>query len=201
MVETADKLPPVLVALMKGVVYREDDETRWQALLQLQPRVRDYFATIGLEVMLDEGEGYSYLRQRLATADDDEGLPRLVPRRPLSYPVSLLLALLRKRLTELDNAGSDTRLVLSRDELVEMYRVFFPETANEAGQLDRFDSHLSKVEAMGFLRRYGKKDEDKYEVRRILKAFVDGQWLGRLAEQLEQYRAHATGAAAVEEGA
>jgi hypothetical protein len=40
-----------------------------------------------------------------ATVDGEPELPRLVPRRQLSYPVSLLLALLRKKLVEFDAAA------------------------------------------------------------------------------------------------
>ena len=64
-------------------------------------------------------------------------MPRLIARRPLSFPVSLLLALLRKKLAEFDAGGGDTRLVLSRDELVEMIRVFMPEGSNDAWQPER----------------------------------------------------------------
>ena len=56
--------------------------------------------------MLDEAEGYAFLRARPHEEDDNaEKLPRLVARRPLSFPVSLLLALLRKKLAEFDAGG------------------------------------------------------------------------------------------------
>ncbi len=51
-----------VVQLMKGVVYRDQHETAWQHLLQLQPQLRDYFAVMGLLVVVDEAEGYAYLR-------------------------------------------------------------------------------------------------------------------------------------------
>lgn len=41
-------------------------------------------------------------------------------RRPLSFAVSLLLALLRKKLAEFDAAGGDTRLILSREQVIEL---------------------------------------------------------------------------------
>ncbi len=78
----SDNLSLVLVTLMKGVTYQENDPGLWQSLLSLQARVREYIAVLGLDLILDEAEGYAYLRQRPATAGDLE-LPRLVPRRPL----------------------------------------------------------------------------------------------------------------------
>jgi hypothetical protein len=94
--------------------------------------VRDYVAVLNLELVLDEAEGYAFLRSRPEPEEGDAALPRLVARRPLSFPVSLLLALLRKKLAEFDASGGDTRLVLSRDEVVELMRVFLPEGSNEA---------------------------------------------------------------------
>ncbi|MCO6441625.1 MAG: DUF4194 domain-containing protein [Nitrococcus mobilis] len=181
-----NQLPPLLVALFKGVLYKDQSPELWQNLFELQARVRDYVAVLGLELMLDEAEGYAYLRQR----PQDEGeaaLPRLVPRRPLSYPVSLLLALLRKKLAEHDASGGEPRLILSRDQIVDMMRVFLPDTANQARLLDRIDSHINKIVELGFLRRLRNRG-DQLEVRRILKAYVDAQWLAEFDRRLAEYR-------------
>lgn len=189
-----DPLPRVLVALMKGVVYREGDAGLWQSLESLQARVHDYVSVLNLQLMLDEGEGYAYLQQRPATEDGDTAgeaeLPRLVARRQLSYPVSLLLALLRKRLAEFDAMSGDARLILSRDDIVDLMRLFAPDVSNEARLTDRIDAHITKVVDLGFLRPLNGR-ADQYEVRRILKAFVDAQWLHDFDERLAAYRRHA----------
>jgi len=90
-----------VIALMKGVIYREENGGAWQDLLNFQAPVRDYTAILGLELILDEAEGYAFLRQRSTQAGEEE-LFRLVPRRQLGFSVSLLLALLRKKLVEFD---------------------------------------------------------------------------------------------------
>src|SRR5690554_831493 len=90
----ASSLSAVLITLFKGVLYQDQRPELWQTLLQLQAKVRDHAAVFGLELVLDEAEGYAYLRQR--PADDGEEVPRLVQRRQLGFAVSLLLALLRK---------------------------------------------------------------------------------------------------------
>src|SRR5580700_5889653 len=115
----------VLVSLMKGVTCLENDPALWQSLLQLQERVREYIAVLGLELVLDEAEGYAYIRQR-PVGEGEQELPRLVPRRQLSYPVSLLLALLRKKMAEFDAMSSETRLILSREDIIELMRLFLP---------------------------------------------------------------------------
>ena len=178
----------VLVPLFQGVVYQDQKPQLWQSLLELQARARDYVAVLGLELILDEAEGYAYLRQR-EPAEGEPELPRLVRRRPLSFPVSLLLALLRKRLAEHDATGGDTRLILTREQIAEMIRLFLAESANEAKVMDRINSHIKRVEELGFLRRL-QGQEDHFEVRRILKAFVDAQWLAEFDQRLAAYHQH-----------
>jgi len=183
---TEPDLPLAVTQLMKGVVYRDTHDRAWGHLLQLQPQVRDHVAVLGLQVVIDEAEGYAFLRQRPDGEDDERQLPRLIPRRSLSFHVSLLLALLRKKLAEFDARGGDTRLMLTRAQIVEMIRVFMPATSNEARLLDRIDEHIGKAEQLGFLRP-AKNGEQVYEVRRILKAFVDAQWLADLDAKLAEY--------------
>jgi hypothetical protein len=158
--------------------------------------VRDYVTVLGLELMLDEAEGYAFLRSRTEPADDESTVrvPRLIARRPLSFPVSLLLALLRKKLAEFDASGGETRLVLTRDDIVELIRVFLPDSSNEARLVDQIDTHIGKVVDLGFLRRLKSSSGPlSYEVRRILKAFVDAQWLSEFDTRLSEYRAHLCG--------
>ena len=186
-------LASLVVPLLKGVLYRSDDPVRWSALLQLQGRLRDYVAVLGLELSLDEAEGYAFLRSLPEPEDPaTPKRPRLIVRRPLSFPVSLLLALLRKKLAEFDAAGSDTRLILSRDEVAELLRVFLPAGSNEARLVDQVDTHLNKIAELGFVRRL-RGQEHMIEVLRILKAFVDAQWLGEFDARLAAYRAQLAG--------
>jgi len=190
-------LSRLLVALLKSVLYKEDDAKRWSDLLELQNRVRDYVITLGLELTLDEAEGYAFLRSRqdddneANAGDKNENIPRLITRRQLSFPVSLLLALLRKKLAEFDATGGDTRLVLTRDNMVELIRLFLPDSSNEAKLVDQIERHINKVVELGFLRRLKSStpsSQPSFEVRRIIKAFVDAQWLAEFDSKLESYR-------------
>jgi Domain of unknown function (DUF4194) len=183
---TEPELSSAVIPLMKGAVYRDTHDRAWKQLLQLQPQVRDYVAVLGLQVVIDEAEGYAFLRQRPVDPDDTDPPPRLIPRHALSFHVSLLLALLRKKLAEFDAQGGDTRLILTRDQITEMIRVFLPATSNDARLMDKLDEHITKVVGLGFLRPV-KNAEQSYEVRRILKAFIDGQWLADLDARLAEY--------------
>ena len=201
-VQTAPQydLTAVVVPLLKGVIYREEDPLLWTALISLQSRVRDYTAVLALDLVLDEAEGYAFLQSKTVAEDDDSPkLPRLIRRQPLTFHVSLLLALLRKKLAEFDASGSDTRLILSRDAVVELIRVFLPAGSNESRLIDSVETHLNKVIDLGFVRRLKPQgagqaggQEPMFEVRRILKAFVDAQWLADFDQRLAAYQAQLT---------
>ena len=183
-------LGEVLIALYKGVVYQDRDRSRWQDLIDLQSGIQDHISVIGMQLIVDEAEGYAYLQQRPAEEGVAE-LPRLVQRRQLAYPVSLLLALLRKKLAEHDATDGDPRLILSREQILELARVFLADSANEAKLVDRLDSQINKVVELGFLRKL-RDQQGQFEVRRIIKAYVDAQWLAELDQRLDSYQQYAT---------
>ncbi|MEO7267934.1 MAG: DUF4194 domain-containing protein [Knoellia sp.] len=174
-----------IIRLMQGVVYRESDEETWLALDRVGAGVRDHFATIGVDVVMDTDEGYAFLRSR-PPVEGEEALPRLVRRRTLTYTVSLLLVLLRKRLVEFETAGGEGRLVLSTDQLVEMLRLFEAESSNDARIVDNVEATVKKAAELGFLRPL-RGQSDHWEVRRILKAYVDAETLADFAGKLREY--------------
>lgn len=186
---TADEqsIATAIIVLMREVVYREvaAHEQVWETLQRNRAGVADHFSAIGIDVVVDEGEGYAYLSTR-EPEDGDEPLPRLVRRRSLTYNVSLLLVLLRKRTVEFEAAGDDGKLVLTRDQLVEMMRVFQESTSNEARTVDQADRTISQVADLGFLREL-RGHPGTWEVRRILKAYVDAQTLSDFAGRLAAY--------------
>jgi len=182
------KFSLLMIHLLKGVVYAAEQPKIWQDLMDLQARVRDYISLIGLSLALHEDEGFAWLESEKSD-NDEASLPKLVQRRQLSYPVSLLLALLRKKLAEHDSQSSEPRLILSRDEIVEMIRTFLPDSSNEARVVDQIDNHINKIIELGFARRL-KGDKQRIEIRRIIKAFVTAQWLSEFDQRLEEYQQH-----------
>ncbi|MEO5321433.1 DUF4194 domain-containing protein [Arthrobacter sp. CC3] len=185
-----EELPGVVTKLFKGVVYAESDEKFWQSLLGLSSHVRDYVAVLGLDLILDESEGYAFLKSR---EDPDGTLPRLIPRRPLTFNVSILLALLRGRMLEFDTNSSELRLIMTEQDIADMVSVFLPESSNEARILDQLGANIKKVVELGFLRKL-RNQPGTYEVARILKAYVDAQWLEEFDVRLADYRSSLAGA-------
>jgi hypothetical protein len=193
MVEAESSQPqisPVLIQLLKGVLYRDRQPELWHDLATFQAPVREYFSLIGLVVFTDESEGYAFLRQQGETGDADESeshLPRLIQRRPLSYSLSLLCVFLRKKLIEKDAAGGETRLILSREQIIDSIQVFLPERDNEAKMIEKIDGLIRRTTDLGFLRPL-KGEENRFEVQRIIKALVHADWIRELDEKLREYQ-------------
>ena len=48
------------------------------------------------------------------------------------------------------------------------------------------DGYLKRIEELGFVQRL-RGDDDRFEIKRILRAFVDGQWLADFDRRLDEY--------------
>lgn len=180
-----DELSTVVISLLRGPIYQDSDPKTWASLLRVRARVADYVGVLGLRVEIDETDGYAYVRST-RTDEVDVEYPRLVTRHRLSFHVSLLVALLRKRLAEFDSSSSDERLVLTTNEIVDLMRTYLPDSTDEIRMRKDIGSHIAKVVDLGFLSKL-RGDDDAFEVRRIIRAFVDGQWLSDFDERLKEY--------------
>jgi hypothetical protein len=190
------RLSAVLVTLLKGTIDRNADPKRWQDLLDCTALARDHLAILGLDLLVNEAEGYAFVRQK-DMDDDADAIPRLIRRRPLTFEVSLVLALIRKHQAE-HEATSGERCIITTHQVSTWLHVFVPETGDERKLMRDARRPLREIADLGFLRPL-KDREDEFEVLRILKAHIDAQWLNTFSDRLEQYRQHAV-AKLAEEG-
>ncbi|NJC27014.1 DUF4194 domain-containing protein [Neolewinella antarctica] len=180
-----DQFGAAAVRLLKGILYR-DRSVEWEQLLQHRGGLEDYFATLNLQLLVDEPEGYAYLRQR---EHDQEAadFPNLMSRRRLSYPQTILLVLLRKRLAGFEAAGDEVRLVLSGEDMVDMMRAYWDELdTNERKREEGVERAIKKLVDFNFLRPI-KGERDRYEVRRILKAYLPIEEIQAIYVTLKTY--------------
>ncbi|BBP45430.1 hypothetical protein THMIRHAS_08030 [Thiosulfatimonas sediminis] len=201
----SDELSRVLIHLLKGIVYRDEQEALWQSLLKRQSQVKEYIQVLGLALVIFEDEGFAWLKTREteSAGEEENALPKLVSRRPLSYALSVLLALLRKQLLLFDAQSGEGRLVLRFDEMVELMQAYLPSGTNEVKWRDQIAVQVQKAVEMGFLKKLKttvEKQEAQYEVRRILIAFIDAQWLGEFEMRLQAYRDYAQGGELLDSG-
>ncbi|MFA5265565.1 MAG: DUF4194 domain-containing protein [Opitutaceae bacterium] len=187
----AEPYPPssfIKAHLLQGPLYRED-QPLWETLLQVRGEVAHYLRDVGQELVIDEAEGYAFLRQLVPA--DDEKIPRLAQRRRLGYEATLLLVCLRSELDRFERSpGESAALVLTREQIREFASDFLRQTADEKRDRRALDSAIDRLIELGFLRRFG-GDEERCEVRRIIKARLGPEQLEEIKQRLlEHARTH-----------
>lgn len=176
------------VHLLQGAVY--SDETRiWDLLLSHQTRLDSYFNRIGLRLVVDEAEGFAFLRQldddELNNVRDYDQLPKLFHRKRLSYDATLLCVLLREELRRFEEEDVDNaRCVIATDELFEQWKTFFPAGYDEVKLKKALLSALATLDDLKFVREFTKEPQE-WEIRRILKARMSVASLERLRIELK----------------
>ena len=184
--ETPLQFPPSSFAkahLLGGPLYLEDGAL-WETLLREQLEIADYFRKVGLELLVDEAEGFAFLRQLEPRAD--ERVPRLVRRAKLTYDATLLLVCLRDELNRFDTQTADqTVLRRTRRELHELVGGFLRESNNQVRDLKGVDAAIEQLRGLGFIKTAG--TPDTFEVRRIIKARFGAGELEAVKERLARY--------------
>ncbi|MCY3011367.1 MAG: DUF4194 domain-containing protein [Planctomycetota bacterium] len=173
---------PVAVRLLQGVVYHDDNLELWEQLLENVSPLSEYFAKLGLLLIVDEPDAMAYLRQW----EDDEicpdypAVPRLFRRTPLGYDTTLLCVLLRDELRQYEEEDvHNERCVISQSDLLALWEAFFPNEEDTVRLNRTLTSALRKLEELKFVRPF-EKEPPTWEIRRILKARVPLADLERL---------------------
>jgi hypothetical protein len=175
----------ILINLMKGIVYREDDVNIWNYLEDNESQVSEHFKIIGLRLIVDKSRGYAYLKQIIFNQEEEQ-LPRLIRKQPLSRQVSILIVVLRQIVIEKENSGSDDRIIVSFDDIADKYRAFYPNSNDDEKKFfTNLKSYLKKVIDLDFIREL-KSEEDNYEIKPIIVSFVDMDWLNNFKDRLTE---------------
>ncbi|MBF0206326.1 MAG: DUF4194 domain-containing protein [Oligoflexia bacterium] len=166
------------------------------AFLKSTPSTSDKFADgtsgdAGIDSSLeDSSDDYSNEGPRPAGSAGERGIRgkdggiSLIRKMQLSFDVSILLVLMREALEQFDEKVSDDyRLILSKIDIYEMLKGFYPDKTDETQLIKRFDSLIAKVSEMGFLKEL-KNNSGHFEVRRVLKAFFDASKLKEIKENM-----------------
>ena len=185
-------LPLAVTSLMKGVVYRDTHEKAWRHLIPLQSQVRDYVATMGLAVVVDEAEGYAFLRSRPDDGDGDDARHSAADSPPLAVaPCQPAARAAAQKARRIRRAGQRHPARADRDP-DRRHGPGIPAPRDQRGQAGRPDRRAARQgRRAGF--PAAAQGRRCYEVRRVLKAFVDAQWLAGLDEQLARYAAELSG--------
>ncbi|MEY4530096.1 MAG: hypothetical protein RLZZ156_817 [Deinococcota bacterium] len=179
-----DEHAPLMLRLLQGAI-EYDDRVTWLRLLHFEKVIRQDFARIGLELVLQEADGYAFLRQ--PELEDESGeiipMPRLVARHRLGREITMLCVLLRERLEQFESSTPDSdKLLLTLDDLYDLQRPFSVDKLDERSLYKKFDQTIKEAVKLGFLRPL--IGTDRFEVRFMIKARISAEQLLGLKNQL-----------------
>lgn len=172
------------VHLLRGVVYA-DDARVWDIVLASQGHLALYLSRLGLLLVVDEVEGFAYVRQIDAEElpEGYERLPKLIHKTRLGYDATLLCILLREELRRFEEEEvHDQRCVVEAAPLFDLWKGFFPQQQDEVASRKRLAASLRKLEEFGFVKKFSGEPES-WEIRRILKARLPVAQLENLRAQ------------------
>lgn len=174
------------VRLLQDAIY-SDDADLWATLLRHRPHIENYFLGIGLSLVVHEDDGFAYLKQ--SDQEDSAGIPRLFRRDKLTKGVAIVGVVLREQLLQFDEKIHDeSRLILRKDEIIQFVSPFFPGSSDEIRADKRIEGYINKAEELGLIRKLpGGEGDERYEVRRVIKARFPAETLKALREQLEAH--------------
>jgi hypothetical protein len=177
---------PVAVRLLQGVVYHDDQLELWEQLLENVSPITEYFAKLGLLLVVDEPDAMAYLRQ----LDEEEippdyaAIPRLFRRTPLGYEATLLCVLLRDELRQYEEEDvQNERCVITQTDLLALWEAFFPDQTDSVRLNRSLTAALRKMEELKFVRQF-EREPPSWEIRRIIKARLPLADLERLRTSL-----------------
>ncbi|HXO77603.1 MAG TPA: DUF4194 domain-containing protein [Puia sp.] len=181
---------PVFIKLLKGPVeYLE--KTAWEQLLQYQAELTKFLQQMGLILVLEKDDGYAYLEQ--TRLDEEDNVVGWVRRIQLGYEESILLVLLRDMMAEFEVGEASTReLIKKRREIKEYAELFFKENPSRVKFIRDLDRLIDRVEELDFLEKvetHDLPDEQKFRVKKIIKARVDNELLENFKQQLIEHAA------------
>lgn len=176
----------IVIKLLQGPVYA--DEPWWRELLAWQSGIKDYFERIGIELLINEPDGFARVLQPEADEDETTPLPRLMRKQGLSYEASLLCVLIRQMLEEFDTRSDGTKLFVTQRQIKEQIELFFQVQTNKSKLWKELSKPIETLVKVGILKISredpANKDNNQYEVKRIIKALVNNEKLEDLKNKL-----------------
>ena len=180
----------VIIKLLQGPVYA-DEKLVWRDLQSWQSAIQDYFAKIGIELLINEVDGFARIMQPEAEEHDEKPLPRLMRKQTMNYETTLLCVILREMLEEFDIKSEGTKLFLTQKDIKERIELFYKEQTNKSKLWKDLSRPINSLQNIGILKLTREdpvnKDNSQYEVKRILKALVNNEKLEQIKNKLGAY--------------
>ena len=157
----------VAISLLKGIVYKEDDIKLWEALIENEQAIREYFSKINLELIVDKD--FAYLQ------DLNEEF-KLTRKTKLSFFASFLLVLLREELLKEND-------IITKDDIYQKFSIYI-ENKDEKKLRANIDNAINSLVKLTFLKEI---ENGMYKIRNSVESFCDVKYLGEFDKKIDEY--------------
>lgn len=180
----------VIIKLLQGPVYA-DEKNLWRDLQSWQSAIQDYFSKIGIQLLINEIDGFARIIQPEPDETDVNPLPRLMRKQTMNYETTLLCVILREILEEFDIKSEATKLYQTQKEIKERIELFYKEETNKSRLWKDLSKPINNLLNIGILKLTREdpinKDNNQYEVKRIIKAIINNDKLEEIKNKLGAY--------------
>ena len=187
----------VCIKLLQGPVIKKNEQDKiWNLLLRNRLYIDNYFSTIGITLLVEESDGYAFLRQKNENIDEDfEPLPRLIRKVRLSVEESFLCVILREALDYFESSDDFSEIfTMKENEIMERLKNYSPEYTDELKFQNKLQQYLNKLEDLGYIENLSKKEfddsqserNDTYKINKIIRAIVSPEFLEDFRNKLEE---------------
>ena len=109
----------------------------------------------------------------------------------ISYEATLLSVILREGLEEFDVKSEGTKYFLTQKEIKERIELFYKEQSNKSKLWKELSRPIASLLNIGILKLNREdtinKDNNQYEIKRIIKAFISNDKLEEIKNKLNGY--------------
>ncbi|CAN5284562.1 hypothetical protein BH23VER1_BH23VER1_14720 [soil metagenome] len=176
------------VRLLQGPVYSVDAKT-WDLVIAHESKLGEYFAALGLRLVVAEADGFAYLRpfEEEETPDGYDAIPGLMRRSKLGFEATLLAVLLREELRKFDEHDLDSEAcAVPEEELFAAFADFYGEQSDEKRLRAKFASARRTMEELKFVRVL-EAEPPQILIRPIVKARLTPERLREIKSRLEAH--------------
>ncbi len=187
------------IHVMQKPLFAEDTEL-FASLCNYQQEISGYLSKIGLELVLNRDLGYAFIRQFDAPEGEENSLPKLIRRIPVTFEQSLVLVILYDELEKFDGNGGDTPFcIVTEGQVRELAQACWPGANTDQTKFqDAIAKALSDLAEQGLIRErrpQGMNDQEselyksnrRYELRNIIRARVTKDFFMEFKRRLEEF--------------
>ncbi|THU32996.1 DUF4194 domain-containing protein [Niastella caeni] len=180
----------IIIKLLQGPIY-SDEKNLWRDLMAWQSPVWEHFAKFGIELSIHETDGFARIIQPEAEENEENPLPRLMRKQTMTYEATLLCVILREILEEFDVVMEGSKLFLTQKEIKERIELFYKDQTNKSKLWKDLSKPINNLVNIGILKLSREditnRDNNQYEVKRIIKALVTNDKLEEIKTKLQNH--------------